>query len=139
MSNKVETKVYPFIDDEGIHFQSEEWSKIPHHEEVNDMPSMVEKVYNPSIAEILANPSLMVKYKDPVYDDGEEIQPVDDEWNSDPVQQSSTPYQGASPENPDGAPAPQAPRSDAPTKEEASDKETGEPDGSEGRGGAGGE
>lgn len=101
------------------------------------MPTMVEKVYNPSISEILANPSLMVRYKEPVYDEGEDVQYVDDDWNSDPIQQTNTSYQGASPGEPDGAPGPQAPRGSTTTKEESEPEETGDPEGSGQPGGAG--
>lgn len=76
-------KDYPFIDESGIHFASELWSSLPSHREVNDMPSMVENVYNPTIAEILANPSVLVKPRTPNFDEGEDIEYVDEPWNND--------------------------------------------------------
>lgn len=47
------------------------------------MPSMVENVYNPTIAEILANPSVLGKPRTPNFDEGEDIQYVDESWNND--------------------------------------------------------
>lgn len=57
--------------------------------EIVDYPSMVEPCYCPTIGELLLHPDLMLKYNEPLFDDGDDISDVDSPWERDDLQQQS--------------------------------------------------